>query len=643
MLEWRPRPDGGLLARVPAWRGTGAGCSRNLLGRQHSRQGSTRSSFLRISLFCNQCPKSPLKNCPAGFNLVTGGPPAPAGWLWSNATCVPSAAQALCAPPASNACTVFGTCAPAGQIGLDGACHPAGDICPLGQTAFPVNRCCLNGTNPDAHGACPGILVPPLWYLTYIATGTGPCVPPFCSFYEFTISGKERFGRGSLTQRITVPPGSAFTEARVTRGSKYCPASRWSCSKAGDVFTCSAEDCGLAPGDQVVTRLEGQVAPELKEPPPAPIEKTACGVLECRPFTGRGRAVTVRPGAEQPGAPSRPETQRTTPEGVPTPCAQACWTIRIVGRTPPPPPPPPACAPNYVPTGDGQCCLRSQMTAGGVCCPAGQRPDARRSACISTCPSDHIWTGVACACPPGTVERRGQCVREIVPPPPPPTCGPGQTGVWPNCCRLGTYWDGRRCIGGCPPDSVGTPPDCRCRPPLVGTPGNCIRKPEREPCPADSIGTPPNCRCRPPLVGTPGNCIRKPEREPCPGDSVGMQPNCRCRPPLVGTPGSCRQIEIQCRLGWHPVGRRCVPDQEEIRCPPRQHRVDRHCVPDVVECRPGWHRVDGRCMPPGRRPEFERPRQPRPEFERPRPPRPPFQRPGPSRPPPRRPGPGGPY
>ena len=111
-------------------------------------------------------------------------------------------------------------------------------------------------------------------------------------------------------------------------------------------------------------------------------------------------------------------------------------------------------------------------------------------------------------------------------------------------------------------------------------------------CPPDSVGTPPNCNCRPPLIGTPGSC----RLEACPQDSVGKPPNCRCRPPLIGTPGRCTRL-IECRPGHHRVGRTCVPDI--IECRPGWHRVGGQCVPDVREriCPPGQHRVGSRCVP----------------------------------------------
>jgi hypothetical protein len=461
--------------------------------------------LLEYSLACNKCPKAPLKQCPSGFTFQAGGPPA-LGWPWSNGNCVPIGAA---------------VCGIGDQPNMDGVCQ---HLCPAGQTAYPVNRCCVNGTHVNALGVCPGVIAPPLWYLDFLATGSGPCQLPSgnCSFFEFTITGQQRFGRGSLTQRITLPAGSDFPEARITRGGKFCPPSAWKCSKSGNGFVCSAEDCGLAPGDQVVLHLEGRVAADLREPPPTTIERTACGTLEWQALAGPGRVTILQPGAAAgTGTQAQPpSTDLTRLLGPPS--RQACWTIQVLGRTPTQP----GCAANYVATPDGQCCLARQMTKRGVCCPAGQRPDARGE----------------------------QCVGELVPLVPlTRSCGPDQTGTWPNCCPLGSYWDGRRCV---PPSG-------------------------RE-CPPDSVGTPPNCRCREPLVGTPGNCTQR----VCPEGTFGIWPRCRPAPE-------------PCPPGKHRVGRTCVPDLVIVPCPPGKHRVGRTCVPDLVvrPCPPGQHRVGVRCVP----------------------------------------------
>jgi len=539
------------------------------------------------TLACNKCPKSPLKKCPAGFNLVTAPPGVPAvTWLWSNATCVASPAQAACSP-GTTFCAAWGTCAAGAQVGLDGLCHPA--MCPGGQTAFRVNKCCLNGATPNALGQCPGIPAPPLWFLDFLATGSGPCIPPNCSHFEFTIVGGERFGRGSLTQRITLPPGSDFPEARVTRAPKYCPASRWSCSKEGDVFTCGVEDCGLAAGDQVVVRLEGKVAPQLTEPPPTPIEKTACGVLEWREMTGRSPAATAdQPPGEARKAPTpQRQAQRETTGGVVTPSKKACWTILIEGKTPVTP----SCPPNYAATADGQCCLSAQITSGGVCCPAGQRPDAQRAACVAACPAGRVWNGAACACPPGATERRGRCVgRKFTPSLPVPplpvierqACPPGTVGRWqPNCRPIVVREP-------CPPGTVGRwQPNCRpivvrepCPPGTVGRwQPNCRPIVVREPCPPGTIGRwQPNCR---PIV----------VREPCPPGTIGRwQPNCRpivvrqpCPPGTIGRwQPNCRPIVVRqpCPPGtvgrWQPY---CRPITERRPCPPGTVGAPPNCRP----------------------------------------------------------------
>jgi hypothetical protein len=548
------------------------------------------------SLACNKCPKSPLKHCPAGWDEIIANPPAvvpTTGWWWSDRTCVPKPAQLLC-PPGQ-------------QVGLDGVCHA---ICPGGQWAFPVNRCCLNGTAPDANGQCgPGTLVPPIWYLDYLATGTGPCIPPNCSYYEFTITGRQRFGRGSLTQRITLPPGSAL-QARVTRGSRYCPASAWSCSKAGNLLTCSAEHCGLAPGEQVVLRIEGQVAPEVTEPPPAPIEKTACGVLEWQAMAGPGPAVIEQPRdiGRAPSPAQRPADGAAIDQVGRTPSQQTCWTIRIVGK--PPTAPPVACPANYVATADNQCCLASQATVRGQCCPRGQTPDARRQACVPitppppTCvrgftllPSGCCLTsqvaGNRC-CPVGQMPdaRRQACVPFRQPEP----CSRGYTLLGSQCC-LTSQVAGDQC---CP---RGQMPDARrqaCVPISGVTPVPVLPVTPVTPCGPGFVLLKSGC-CPRGQVNASGQCCppgQRPEGRSCvtiaappPRCSTGQRWDGKRCVPIV--------VERPCPQGTHRVGKRCVPIVVERPCPQGTHRVGTRCVPTVIErpCPQGTRRVGTRCVP----------------------------------------------
>lgn len=202
----------------------------------------------------------------------------------------------------------------------------------------------------------------------YDATGSGPCYPPNCSHYDFTIRSGDRYGRGPLTQRITPPSGSAMPDIRVIQAPPSCPASRWSCTRTGagpaGEFTCHIDDCALNAGEKVITRLEGSVAPDLKEPPPAPIQKTACGALEW----------------DAPSLADSIEQQSTKQIKV------ACASIMVLAR-PPAQPLAPSCAAGYTLLPSGICCLESHTTVGGQCCPAGYQPDAYRQSCVAAAAS----------------------------------------------------------------------------------------------------------------------------------------------------------------------------------------------------------------------------------------------------------------
>lgn len=182
---------------------------------------------------------------------------------------------------------------------------------------------------------------------------------------------------------------------------------------------------------------------------------------------GRGPAVIQQvPGGAAPSQP--PGTGVGIPQVAGTPSKRACWSICTTGvrvtR------PPVACPPDYALTADGQCCLRSQMTDSGICCPAGQRPDARRQACVPVSPPlvtvprrvtpeverhREREPEVRHPCPSGQHwdERRNRCV-------PTPTvheCPSGRhwddrrhrcvPDVERHECPAGQHWNGRRCVG----------------------------------------------------------------------------------------------------------------------------------------------------------------------------------------------------
>jgi peptidoglycan hydrolase-like protein with peptidoglycan-binding domain len=154
----------------------------------------------------------------------------------------------------------------------------------------------------------------------FVADGSGPCTPPGCSFYAFTMTRK-RFGyQGPLTMRITLPPGSSFPQSQITKAGKACAATAWACTKAGTEFgnaiTCNNPDCTLAPGEQVTLRVDGEVVPGMAEPPPEELERTACGVLEWR------EPEFASAGIEQNAG---------------TLTKQACHTIRVLAKREQPP------------------------------------------------------------------------------------------------------------------------------------------------------------------------------------------------------------------------------------------------------------------------------------------------------------------
>jgi hypothetical protein len=532
-----------------------------------------------IASNCWKCPKPPHASCEPTQTVQPAPFPLTQNSLWSNGTCPPR-----CLPPGWDR-------------GNDGACHPPGVVCPAGQQAWPARLCCLNGTAPDnVTGQCaPGLFIPPEWYLDFLATGSGPCPPPhnWCSFYEFTITGRQRFGRGSLTQRITLPAGSDFPSARITRGAKYCPASAWSCAKTGDTVTCSAQNCGLAPGDQVVLRIEGKVAPNQTTPVTAPVEKTACGVLETAPVAGRGPA-----GIEQAAAGAR-ERQRldgqvTTDQRARTPSQQACWTVVLVPGTQATRPVPFAsCAAGYAPTPDGQCCLAGQLTRSGICCPAGQRPSPDGRTCKPRCPEGRIWTGSACACPPGTIDLRGRCISRPIPPPPPspPSCTGGKVLINGVCrCPEGTFERRGRCI------SRPTPPPPR-------------------PCTGGKVRVDRRCVCPQGTYERRGRCVVRPTPPPpitCPEGTYPRRGRCvpRARPPITcpqGTylrRGRCvprARPPITCPQGTYLRRGRCVPRaRPPITCPQGTYLRRGRCVPRArppITCPGGTYLRGGRCVP----------------------------------------------
>jgi hypothetical protein len=80
---------------------------------------------------------------------------------------------------------------------------------------------------------------------------------------------------------------------------------------------------------------------------------------------------------------------------------------------------PDACFTGYVKLPSGSCCLAAQATAGGQCCPAGQKPDADKRQCVPAGGATFV-PGITHAPVPVIIPRGKRGGREFVPPPPPP-------------------------------------------------------------------------------------------------------------------------------------------------------------------------------------------------------------------------------
>ncbi|MDP3075979.1 MAG: hypothetical protein Q8N40_10090, partial [Bradyrhizobium sp.] len=80
---------------------------------------------------------------------------------------------------------------------------------------------------------------------------------------------------------------------------------------------------------------------------------------------------------------------------------------------------PDACFTGYVKLPNGSCCLAAQATAGGQCCPSGQKPDADKRKCVPAGGATFL-PGTTIVPAPVILPRGKRGGREFVPPPPPP-------------------------------------------------------------------------------------------------------------------------------------------------------------------------------------------------------------------------------
>jgi len=228
--------------------------------------------------------------------------------------------------------------------------------------------------------------------------------------------------------------------------------------------------------------------------------------------------------------------------------AQACCNGPLVNGKCPTPSKPPTCTPSptnpqccpggYVSTGSS-CCLASNMTSTGMCCPAGQAPGGpNKSQCEKIvlipikpppgpqCCASGIPTASGKCCPPANVTTSGVCCSGPVDPAnrkecrvliPLAACAPGYTKLPDGSCCNNRFVseDGKSCRTGlstppaplaplvplvphaCPPGTMRDREGNCVRPRLPGCApgeiqlpnGQCVRR-GRLPCPPGMVRTP---------------------------------------------------------------------------------------------------------------------------------------------------------
>lgn len=278
--------------------------------------------------------------------------------------------------------------------------------------------------------------------------------------------------------------------------------------------------------------------------------------------------------------------------------AQACCSGQVVnGQCQQPQPPPSTCPAGYVSSG-GSCCLASQMTSTGICCPQGQAPAGpNNSQCLvlihippgpsCSCGSGQIPTASGQCCPAANVTSNGECCsgplnasNRTSCPTPVTSCAPGYSKMRDGSC---------------------------CNNRNVGRDGSCLTN--QPPCPRgefrDTSGVcapvaPPEPTCpRGQIADRNGNCVTPspaPVSPHCPrGGVLDRHGKCITPPPPPPPPRKCGRGEVRDRTGA------CVPIKTP-GCAPGFILTPRGiCVPlGVMPGGPGMRRFPGRFGPPMR-------------------------------------------
>ncbi|MBR1089696.1 hypothetical protein JQ621_19715 [Bradyrhizobium manausense] len=391
------------------------------------------------------CPKPPGAQCPAGFTLV----PAKhnGGDMWTDYTCDPTPQEKQCMQPGPNGGLE--------QIGLDGQCH---EICPSSSLAFPTTQCCPAGMVPNAFGICgpsQQTSCPPQQM-----TSTGQCCPqgqiPLpngqCGQLQQTCPPQQLTSTGQCCPQGQTPqPDGSCGPSKLQQCPPQQLTSTGQCCPQGQ-FPQPDGSCGgfqhVCPPGQLTSK---DVCCPAGQKPQA---DGTCGQYGYTPCAQQQLSVTgiCCPVGTKPQ--SDGSCQGCPAGTVTSPLTGACTQQQLCpsntlqksnGQCCPPPgavggapaaaacfcptgqsfdgqkcvagsEPASGCFPGYVHLQGGGCCLASQATLDGVCCPPGQHPDANRRACVGVEQPIHI-TPPSVKVPPVVVPPPHGVVVPQAPPP----------------------------------------------------------------------------------------------------------------------------------------------------------------------------------------------------------------------------------
>jgi hypothetical protein len=318
---------------------------------------------------------------------VLNAPVCPAGWSKQN---IPNLGD-VCAPTLQQL-----QCSPGQQVSsIDGHCHnlclgiawPSSQCCAAGSVLSVSGRCCPPGSDPDPN------------------TGTCRRPPELCPATQMTPGG------------LCCPDGS--TPNTISGGC--CPPGQSPAPGSGQCMPVSCPPPGKMIGTKCCAPADLQPGGACATCPPG-----QSSVGPSNSCCDRSLIYTNRSGAQaccRGGKLANGECRLTTSHGVP-----------VLPQCTPGSTDPKCCADGYQPVGNG-CCLASQVTSHGICCPTGQAPDGPdKSECrpirIGWHPPSHDGGG----------DRHdgGQCcMTGLIPTANGSCCAPDQVTATGLCCPAG--------------------------------------------------------------------------------------------------------------------------------------------------------------------------------------------------------------